>query len=260
VLPAGLNARLVTAVGTGPGAARNTGARAADAQWILFTDSDCTVDSRWILDACDRLDGHDGAVVQGDPTRYTRSTPLGEVEETLYGHMYATYVASDRRTTSMLDSRNLLVRRDVLEEAGGFDVSGRDAMAESRVLAARLAEAGHTFAYAEGMVVRHEAPPTVQDEMGTKFRHGRGRAGVWGTHLPEEADLALRYFVRPIQQGIDPAYVLPVHLAFLGGYAHEVRSGDRDLPGRVLQHIPGLRTYAAVIRQAMDWLAAREEP
>ncbi|WP_329296127.1 glycosyltransferase [Streptomyces sp. NBC_01455] len=253
-LPGDLPGRVIASAGPGPGTARNTGARAASSPWLLFTDSDCTVEPDWLLAAARHLRDPAKRVVQGDPTRYSRSTVYGAREEALYHHMFATYITVDRLHTEMLDSRNLLVRRDALLEVGGFDTLGLDAMAESRTLAARFRAAGTPLHYAEDMVVRHAAPASLDYEMAAKFRHGRGRVGVWGRRPPEEATMAWRYFVEPLGKGMEPGYVFPVHIAFLAGYSHETCSGPTDLPTRVLRLVPEAARHSAAIDSGFRWL------
>ncbi|MGW5433908.1 glycosyltransferase [Streptomyces sp. NPDC004059] len=253
-LPGDLPGQVIASAGPGPGTARNTGAQAATSPWLLFTDSDCAVEPDWLLAAARHLRDPTKHVVQGDPTRYSRSTVYGAREEALYRHMFATYVAADRLRTKMLDSRNLLVRRDALLGVGGFDTSGLDAMAESRTLAARFRAAGTELHYAEDMVVRHEAPASLDHEMAAKFRHGRGRVGVWGRRPPEEAAMAWRYFAEPLGKGLDPGYVFPVHIAFLAGYSHETCAGPTDLPTRVLRLVPEAARHSAAIEAGFRWL------
>lgn len=257
-VPAGLDARVIRTAAPGPGAARNTGLHAARADWLLFTDSDCAVEPDWVLTAYSHITGSGEHIIQGNPTRYMRTTPLGALEEALYGHMYSAYVDASRKRTSMLDSRNLLARRDALTAVGGFDTSGADAMAESRVLAHRLLNAGFSFRYAEDLTVRHEAPRTIEDEMKAKFRHGRGRAGIWGAEPPSDLEMALRYFTRPMRKGIDASYVLPVHMAFLGGYAHEIRVDLPEKLEKVLRWVPEVRDYSSVVDFSLGWLTDRE--
>lgn len=253
-LPAELAGRVIASDGSGPGAARNTGARAASSEWLLFTDSDCTVRPDWLLAAARHLRDPHAKVVQGDPTRYSRATAFGAYEEALYSHMFARYVTDDRTRTAMLDSRNLLVRKQSLLEVGGFDTEGLDAMAESRTLALRFRTAGIYLHYAEDMEIRHEAPKSLEHEMHAKFRHGRGRVRVWGERPPKEVEMAQRYFVEPLMNGMDPRYVLPVHIAFLAGYSHEIYAGSMELPTRVLRLVPGLGDVSSIIGPAFERL------
>lgn len=247
LLPPGLRAKVTSVSGMGPGAARNSGARAARSDWLIFTDSDCVVSEDWILRAQMCTESATTSVIQGDPTQYTRATALGRTEEALYRHMYSRYISHDRATTLMLDSRNLIVRRSELLRAGGFDESGDDAMAESRALAGRLRARNIEFCYAPQVVVYHEAPASIESEMRTKFRHGRGRSVIWEKAPPQIPDLLDRYFMMPVRNGIDAAYVVPVHLAFIAGYSFAALGSATSLPERIISQFPADTVYQAAV-------------
>lgn len=211
--------------GSGPGAARNTGAELARHDVLLFTDSDCIVAPTWLTVAL----GHasDGSqLVQGDPCRYQRNTPWGKHEERLYRTMFSTYVNAAQDSSTMLDSRNLLVRRDVLLNLGGFDTSFEQATAEARVLAKRASEARETIRYAPRMAVYHRAPESLFHEIRTKHRHGHGRTVLWRDRAPTSKYLFERYFERPVARGVSQDYVARVHLGFLLGYLQPARRHD----------------------------------
>lgn len=211
--------------GSGPGAARNTGAQLARHDVLLFTDSDCIVAPTWLAVAL----GHasDGSrLVQGDPCRYQRNTTWGKHEERLYRAMFSTYVNPVRESTTMLDSRNLLVQRDVLMNLGGFDTTFNRATAEARVLAKRAGEARETIRYAPQMTVYHRAPESMFHEIQTKHRHGQGRTLLWRDQAPTPRYLTERYFEHPVARGVSEDYVARVHLGFLLGYLEPAQRKD----------------------------------
>jgi glycosyltransferase involved in cell wall biosynthesis len=246
VTPKGDDWTVLDAEGHGPGSARNTGAKYASHELLLFTDSDCIVSPSWIRSAVSSLE-HSNRLLQGNPTLYQRSNEWGVLEEQLYSHMFSRYILPDRRGVLMLDSRNMGIHRSLLIAHGGFDAEAPEAHAESRLLAHRLVRSIGPAKYDEDVRVYHKSPPTIHHEMRTKFRHGAGRAQLWATRKPTVRQLLTRYFIEPIDAGCSEYYTLRVHLAFLLGYFTSVTEPEpTDLLEEVLDFVKGRDSGALV--------------
>ena len=126
--------RVLRSYGGGPAAARNTGWRAVDAEWVAFLDDDVLPRADWVeqltadLDAC----GEEVGATQGRlrvplpddrrPTDWERSTAGLE--------------------TAVWATADMAYRRSVLEEVGGFDDRFPRAYREDADLGLRVTAAG----------------------------------------------------------------------------------------------------------------------
>jgi glycosyltransferase involved in cell wall biosynthesis len=91
--------------GEGPGAARNDGVAATDAELIAFTDADCVPAPGW-LEAGERA-LRDADLVQG---RVAPAGPVGRGEHSVWVD----------RETGLYETANLFVRREWFDRVGGF--------------------------------------------------------------------------------------------------------------------------------------------
>jgi glycosyltransferase involved in cell wall biosynthesis len=210
---------IIDAEGIGPGAARNTALARTDADLYLLTDSDCVVSPDWCREALAWYRARHSTMAQGVPWLFQRrqNADLGASEEALYRHMFSTYLAGG--TTSMIDSRNMLVARGHFDQHPRkiFADQSAQATAESRILLGDLLKNGFKIDWCPKLEVYHEDPADAAAGWRQKYRHGSGRYYIWH-NLPAIEFLLDRYFVSPIKAGNDPSYVIPAHLAFLMGY------------------------------------------
>jgi glycosyltransferase involved in cell wall biosynthesis len=148
--------RLVQTEGVGSGQARNIGVREASGDVIAFTDADCFPTPGWLAAALPRLDSADlvAGAVAPDPT-----AQLGPFDRTVWVE----------RETGLYETANLLIRRDLFEQIGGFEVwlssngSKRGwtnpELAEDVWLGWRARRAGARTAFAPDALVHHAVHP-----------------------------------------------------------------------------------------------------
>lgn len=137
----------------GQSACRNAGVRVAKGDIVAFTDSDCVVAPDWLAELvpifADPRVGAVGGLV-APLSRASRLQRYEEVRSPLFQGKEPREVSADS-SLSYLPTCNLLVRKRILEEAGGFDESM--ALGEDVDLSWRLCGLGFKVVYsAKGRV------------------------------------------------------------------------------------------------------------
>ena len=145
----------------GPGAARNVGIRAAQADWVAFQDSDDEWLPQKLGKQIARLEGAGRAVV----ACYTGMIILGRPEAGRQGRPTVSYIpGSGERVVegdlqealfarSFISTQMLMARRDVLLEIGGFDEALEALVDWDCVI--RLAQRGHFACVDEPLVIQN---------------------------------------------------------------------------------------------------------
>ena len=232
-----LSVRLIEQRNAGPAAARNTGARAARASHVVFTDDDCRADPEWLtaLAACIATNpgaAIGGRIVNAQPDR-SGSAASQQLIDFLYRHHNG-----DGTSARFLVTANVCVERRAFLALGGFDSSFPLAAAEDRDFCERWLEAGHPMVYCAGAVVHHSHDLTLARFCRQHFNYGRGahhlhcaraRRGQRGIQLESPAfyrDLLLAPFRAPHDTPRRRATTLSVllllsQLCYAMGYARE---------------------------------------
>jgi len=160
---------LIRGTGTGPGAARNLGWRAARNPLIWFVDSDCVAEP----DALRLLLPHiSDPAVGGVSGSYGNMRP----DSLLACLIHEEIVERHRRMSARVDflaTFNVIYRRSVLERVGGFDE--RYLKAQDAELSFRVQEAGYELRFEFGSRVRHYHEASLRRYLRTQRQQGYWR-------------------------------------------------------------------------------------
>ena len=168
--------KLITGTGTGPGGARNLGWHTAENPLIWFVDSDCVAEP----DALELLLPHmDDPQVGGVSGSYGNMRPDSLLACLIHEEIVERHRAMPARV-NFLATFNVVYRRSILEEVGGFDerfLKGQDAELSWRVLAA-----GHELAFEFSARVRHYHATRWRAYFRTQRQQGYWRVWLHLTH------------------------------------------------------------------------------
>lgn len=148
----------------GPAAARNAGWRAARASLVYFTDDDCVPEADWLAALTAAVAEVD--VAQG------RTVP-DDAQADRYGPFSRTMVVPYEE--GFYETCNIVYRRSLLEQLGGFDETFRFPYGEDTDLAWRAREIGARTTFAADAVVKHDVWPS---DFRAHLRDMRRREGL----------------------------------------------------------------------------------
>ncbi len=165
---------LRNAVNLGVSGARNVGIAAARGDVILFTDSDCVVESTWIERMVGALQAEHADAVCG--AVYDRA-PRNLAERAFFGN---TTLTRCRWRGRALVGNNMGFRRETLQ-AFAFDALLNYYCDEDDMARRILASGGH-IAFAADAVVEHSHGMNYLGYLKTAYKQGQGSARYWFKH------------------------------------------------------------------------------
>lgn len=170
--------RVISTPPQGLSAARNHGATQAQYPILAYTDADCVVDRDWLSWILPTI--RENVVASGGPNL---SLPHP-------GRHYATLAAAPGAPTHVLTSHdraehlagcNLVVRRDVHAQIGGFDPDFTSA-GDDADFCWRILDAGYELGFAPCGIVWHERRRTIRKYLRQQRGYGRAEAALRTRH------------------------------------------------------------------------------
>lgn len=119
----GVDKVILRKIWSGPAACRNAGAAVAVGEILAYTDSDCEVDPNWLCDLVPHFTDSSIGVVGGRVDSFSLATAI-ERYESVASSLYMGEEERDCRPNTavpFLPTANLLIRRELLQQLGGFD-------------------------------------------------------------------------------------------------------------------------------------------
>ena len=156
---------------SGPAAARNTGARSARGDVLLFTDDDCCPRPDWVARLVGALAPQAIQIVGGHTVNALEQNPYSRASQDL-----VTYITEYglRKGVPFFASNNFAVSRELFFTCGGFDETFPLAGGEDREFSDRLAHASIEFIHEPTAVIDHYHHLTLRSFLRQHFRYGRG--------------------------------------------------------------------------------------
>ncbi|WP_263382426.1 glycosyltransferase [Granulicella arctica] len=189
--------RLVVQANAGPAKARNTGAREAHGNILLFTDDDCVPTADWLTEMLAPFSDPETVGVKG--TYRTRQAGLAaRFVQTEYEDKYRLMAGS--ADIDFVDTYSAAFRRDRFLEMNGYDTSFPVACAEDVELSYRMSTRGWKMKFAPDAVVYHTHPDTFSLYLKKKYKFAFWRVlavrknpakGVKDSHTPQIMKLQL---------------------------------------------------------------------
>ena len=157
----------------GPGAARNTGARAAEgAELLCFLDDDCLARPDWVLRLVAAQAGTPKRLVGGRIENALEDNVYSSASQSLSSFLYEFYQSNGSAMT-FFTTNNMCCRREDFLAVGGFDASFSIA-SEDRDLSLRWKDWGGTLVYARDAVIDHAHDLSLREFWRQHANYGRG--------------------------------------------------------------------------------------
>jgi glycosyltransferase involved in cell wall biosynthesis len=165
--------RRLPGTGSGPGAARNIGWRAATTPLVWFIDSDCVAEP----DALELLLQHmDGSELAGVGGSYGNMLPESLLACLIHEEIIERHRAMPREV-NFLATFNVLYRREMLDKVGGIDE--RFLKAQDAELAYRIRQAEGRLGFELDSRVKHYHPHRLGPYLKTQRQQGYWRAWLY---------------------------------------------------------------------------------
>ncbi len=168
--------RIIRSEGRGRGAARNLGWRAAQTPLVWFIDADCVAEPEALARLVPHLEDPAVAAAGGS---YGNMRP-GSLLACLIQEEIACRHARMLAEVDFLATFNVLFRRRVLDELGGFDE--RYLRAQDAELAYRVRAAGHKMAFELGSRVGHFHEDRLRRYLAAQKEQGYWRVWLYFDH------------------------------------------------------------------------------
>ena len=176
----GLNLKIISQDHLGPASARNSGAKNASCDIVIFLDSDCIPSDNWLFEMTSPFSDPEVVGVQGTYETFNK--------ESLIARFVGYEVAFRHDGMKRLDSVDFLgtfsvayLRQAFLDE-GGFDTTFTDANAEDAEFSYRLRKKGFKLLFNPNAIVAHIHPSKLGSYLRGQFFRAYWRIPMYLRH------------------------------------------------------------------------------
>jgi len=169
--------KLVTEPGLGFGHARNLGVKNASGDAVFFLDSDCYAEPDWIENALPHFDSNPEIVcVTGQTRLWNTESAVARFLAHVGGRIN---MPAEERFVQIAPTMNLALKREVIDEAGGFDETL--IRCEDTDLTYKVSQ-NHKILYDPNMVIWFRGSPNLRAASRKCFRHFVGVGQLFAKH------------------------------------------------------------------------------
>jgi glycosyltransferase involved in cell wall biosynthesis len=166
-----LDLTLLTQTNAGPASARNTGAKKAKGEFLVFTDDDCTPSPDWLRKLANRFAEIPDHAIGGRTLNALPGNPYSTASQDLIDASYV-YHNPISGQVSFFTSNNLTVPAAHFHSIGGFDITFKTS--EDRDFCDRWRHNGFRMTYAPEILIYHSHPMNFCAFWRRYFNYGRG--------------------------------------------------------------------------------------
>jgi len=171
--------KLIKQPPSGPAIARNTGAKNAKHEIVVFTDADCIPKKDWLKEMLKPFANSKVAAVQGAYKTRQRSL-IARFVQTEIEYRYNKMLRS--RTIDWIGSYSAAYRRRIFLREQGFNEKFPKASGEDPELSYRLQKKGYKLVFNPKAIVYHRHPESLLHYLRKKFQHAYWRTLLYRMH------------------------------------------------------------------------------
>jgi cellulose synthase/poly-beta-1,6-N-acetylglucosamine synthase-like glycosyltransferase len=171
--------KLIKQAPSGPAIARNTGAKKARYEIVVFTDADCLPEKNWLEEMVKPFTNPKVAAVQGAYKTKQRSL-IARFVQTEIEYRYNKMLRS--KTIDWIGSYSAAYRKQIFLREQGFNEKFPKASGEDPELSYRLQKKGYKLVFNPKAIVYHRHPESLMRYLRKKFQHAYWRILLYRMH------------------------------------------------------------------------------
>lgn len=169
-----INVKLLSQINQGPATARNTGAKHAKGEYVVFLDDDCSPIPDWLEILEQRCAKFPGCMIGGKTINGLADNPYAEASQILVSYLYEYYNMDGKKGALFFTSNNITIPFKLFHIVGGFDQKYLSAAAEDRDFCDRWLFSGFKMEYDPDIIIIHHHELNFKKFWKQHFGYGYG--------------------------------------------------------------------------------------